>query len=325
MSREVLTRPAAPPDHTAAYGSDPDQVVDLWAPRRGLGPGAPAGDAASAKAPLVVVIHGGFWRAAYDRLHSRPMANALAEAGYAVAVPEYRRVGSPGGGGWPGTFDDTAAMLDAVGGLAAVVGADPRRTVWIGHSAGGHLALWAAARHRLPAESPWHAAAASTGPTGAGGPASAGGTAGSAGLTGPAGAGDPADSAGLTGLVGTVGVVSLAGCNSLRLGAEWGVGDGAVPGLLGGMPDRFPDRYAAADPAALLPLGVPVTLVHGTEDQQVRAEMNRRYAKAASDAGDVVTYVELADTDHFDLIDPLSAAWPHVLAAIAAAMPEPKP
>lgn len=281
MSGEVLTRPAAAPDHTAAYGTDADQIVDLWAPRRGGGGVGGGGDGVSAAAPLVVMIHGGFWRAAYDRVHARPMANALADAGYAVAVPEYRRVGSSGGGGWPGTFDDIAAALDAVGGLAARVGADPRRTVWIGHSAGGHLALWAAARHRLPAGSPWH-------------------------LPAP----------------GAAGVVSLAGCTSLWLGAEWGEGGGAVPNLLGGTPDQVPDRYAAADPAALLPLGIPVTLLHGTADEQVRVEMSRQYAKAAGDAGDVVTYVELPGTDHYELIDPLSAAWPRVLEAVAAAMPE---
>lgn len=267
MSRDVLSRPAAAPDHTATYGSDPDHVVDLWAPSA---PGS----------PLVVLIHGGFWRAAYTRFHSRPMANALVEAGYAVAVPEYRRVGSAGGGGWPGTFDDIAAVLDAVGGLAAPLGADPRRTVWVGHSAGGHLALWAAARRRLPADSPWHTAGESAG------------------------------------------AVSLAGCNSLWLSAEWGEGDGAAADLLGGTPDEVPERYAAADPAALLPLGVPVALVHGTADEIVRVEMSRQYAKAASDTGDAVTYFEVPGADHFDVIDPLSTAWPRVLEAITAVLPE---
>lgn len=268
---DVLERPAPGPDRTVAYGADPDQVIDLWSPRRST----------TDPAPLAVVIHGGFWRARYDRIHSRPMANALVDAGYAVAVPEYRRVGSPGGGGWPGTFDDIAAALDAIGEAAALLGADPGRAVWIGHSAGGHLALWAAARHRLPPESPWHAARTSAA------------------------------------------VVSLAGCSSLRLSAEWGEGDGAAVNLLGGGPERVPDRYAAADPAALLPLGVPVTLVHGAADLTVRAEMSRQYARMAAEAGDQVSYVELPGADHTALIDPLAAAWPHVLEAIGAALPGP--
>lgn len=80
-----------------------DQVADLWLP--------PAGSAADA-APLIVFLHGGFWRAAYDRSHAGPLAEALAAAGFAVCVPEYRRVGQDGGG-WPGTFDDVRAAAPA--------------------------------------------------------------------------------------------------------------------------------------------------------------------------------------------------------------------
>ncbi|MEV4741817.1 alpha/beta hydrolase [Streptomyces sp. NPDC049555] len=141
MGRDVLTRPAPPPPCTERYGRHGEHVVEVWpAPR--------------ARAPLVLVVHGGFWRAAYDRRHLRPMAHALAARGYMVVVPEYRRTGA--GGGWPGTFDDIAAATDAVGPLALRYDADPARQVWAGHSAGGHLVLWAAARHRLPARSRWH-------------------------------------------------------------------------------------------------------------------------------------------------------------------------
>jgi acetyl esterase/lipase len=266
LSRDVLTRAAPPPDHTVAYGRLADQVIDLWTPAR-------------APAPLVVYVHGGFWQEQYDRAHAGagPLANGLVAAGYAVAVPEYRRVGASGGG-WPGTFDDIAAALDAVGKLAAPYGADPDRTVWVGHSAGGHLALWAAARHRLPPGSPWYTGRSSAG------------------------------------------IVSLAGCTSLGLCAEWGLGSGAAASLLGGTPADVPERYAAADPAALLPLGAPVTLVHGTQDLQVPLAMSHRYAAKAAEAGDRASVVELAGIEHFGLIDPLSAAWPHVLAAIEGAL-----
>src|SRR5947208_16463915 len=99
-SREVLTRPAPPPDRTLSYGPLPDHIVDVRLPPR-------------LPAPIVVVIHGGFWRAAYDRAHTGPMATALAAGGYVVAIPEYRRIG------WPGTLDDVAAALDAVPDLLA--------------------------------------------------------------------------------------------------------------------------------------------------------------------------------------------------------------
>ncbi|MEU9102358.1 alpha/beta hydrolase [Streptomyces sp. NPDC048361] len=150
----VLSHPAVAPDATASYGDHPDQVVDFYAPRD-----------ARAGAPLVVLLHGGAWRTPYDRAHLTPFADFLARRGFAVANVEYRR-GSllpqqggdgPVAGRWPDTFDDVAAALDAIPQLVrdAVPQADPRRTVVTGHSAGGHLALWAAARHVLPSGSPW--------------------------------------------------------------------------------------------------------------------------------------------------------------------------
>ncbi|MBO4208036.1 alpha/beta hydrolase family protein [Micromonospora echinofusca] len=135
--RAVLTRPAPPPDVTVAYGGHPDQIADL---RRPAGrPGSPR--------PLVIVIHGGFWRSEYDRGHTGPLAADLATRGYPVAQLEYRRTGAPGGG-WPGTLDDVRAGVAAL--PALVSGALPGATtddppILLGHSAGGHLALHAAA------------------------------------------------------------------------------------------------------------------------------------------------------------------------------------
>ncbi|MFE9170702.1 alpha/beta hydrolase [Streptomyces kebangsaanensis] len=151
------------PDATAAYGDHPDQVVDFYAPRGT--PDSPPSPAPSSPAPLVVVLHGGAWRSPYDRRHITPFADFLARRGFAVANVEYRRGGTtPAAGGeapvagrWPDTFDDVAAALDALPALVreALPRADIRRTVITGHSAGGHLALWAAARHVLPADAPW--------------------------------------------------------------------------------------------------------------------------------------------------------------------------
>jgi acetyl esterase/lipase len=134
--RAVLDRPAPAPDATVSYGGHPDQVADL---RRPAGDGPPR--------PLVVVVHGGFWRAEYDRRHTGPLAAALAELGHPVAQLEYRRTGQPGGG-WPGTLDDVLAGVAALPGLAGPVLGDrlrPGPPLLVGHSAGGHLALYAAA------------------------------------------------------------------------------------------------------------------------------------------------------------------------------------
>ncbi len=130
----MLSRPAPPPDFTVAYGAHPDQVADIRLPRR------------VTPAPLVLFLHGGFWRHQWDRAHTGPLAADLAERGYAVAIPEYRRTGAEGG--WPGTFDDVRAAIGTVPSLASasrpgVIDVD--RVILAGHSAGGHLALWAAA------------------------------------------------------------------------------------------------------------------------------------------------------------------------------------
>ncbi len=267
---EVLSRPAPPPDLTLRYGSGAEHVVDVRLPRHGTG-----------RRPLVVVVHGGFWRAAYDRGHTGPQASALADAGFVVAVPEYGRVGQAGGG-WPGTFDDTAAWSDRLVGLVEDgVGpdvVDPDRVVYMGHSAGGHLALWAASRHRLPETSAWHRPSP----------------------------------------LPVRGVVSLAGVCDLRLAAELDLSDGAARDLVGGDPAGAPERYALGDPAGLVPSGVRSVLVHGADDPNVPITLSRTYATTARAAGDHVELVELPGTGHFEVIDPLTAAWAAVTAALTS-------
>lgn len=141
----VLDRPAPPPDTTVRYGPLPDHVADVrWPVNAGEGP-----------APLVLVVHGGFWRCTFDRRHTGPQCVGLAAAGFAVASVEYRRTGQPGGG-WPGTLDDVTAAVtavpDLVGAAASAAGrdVDTAGTVLLGHSAGGHLVAWAAATQHLP-------------------------------------------------------------------------------------------------------------------------------------------------------------------------------
>lgn len=273
MDRDDILRRAAPaPDEVLRYGDGAEQVADFWYPAGGAG-----GAAAGAAAPLIVFLHGGFWRAAYDRVHARPLAVALAGAGYAVVLPEYRRTGQAGGG-WPGTFDDVALAVDVLPGLAPAQGA-PGAVVLGGHSAGGHLALWAAARAGLPAGSPWAVAAGA-----------------------------------VDGVVGLAAVSDLTGCARQRLGR------GAAQALMGGGPRRYPERYAVADPQRLLPVRVPVRLVHGADDGVVPSEMSVGFARepAAAGGGGAVRCDVLPGCGHFELIDPLSAAWPAVLGAFRA-------
>ncbi|MFD4988916.1 alpha/beta hydrolase [Streptomyces sp. NPDC058372] len=255
----LFGHPEAAPDTTSAYGDHPDQVVDFYAPR---GPGAAPGT------PLVVVVHGGAWRAAYDRRHISPFAAFLAGRGFAVASVEYRR-GSGGevAGRWPDTFDDIAAAFDALPELAAAAVPEvvPGRTVFTGHSAGGHLALWAAARHVLPAGSPWR-------------------------LPGP----PPVR-----------GVVALAPVADFATAARLDVCGGAAAQLLD---DEYEQRLPHADPAALLPTGIATTLVQGSADTEVPPAVTEAYADAATAAGEMPGFTLIDEVGHFPLIDPSAAA-----------------
>jgi len=278
----AFSHPAVDPDSTAAYGDHPDQLIDFYAPRVEAVPGSPA--------PLVVVLHGGAWRAAHDRRHLSPFADFLARRGFAVASVEYRRgsaipaQGGAGGGGgpvagrWPETFDDVAAALDALPALVreTLPQADPRRMLITGHSAGGHLALWVAARHLLPDDAPWR-------------------------IDRPA---------------PLRGVVALAPIADFDVADKLDVCAGATCQLLGGE-EKFAERRPYADPSLLLPTGIATTLVQGRSDVDVPQAVAEAYADAAAKAGEVVGLTLLEDVGHFPLIDPAADACAVVAEEIA--------
>ena len=119
------------PQTICRYGEERDQVGELRLPV-GSGPH-----------PLVVVIHGGGWKALWRKDIMAPMAVDLAQRGFATWNVEFRRLGA--GGGWPTTFDDVAAAINAVEELCERFPLDRSRVLFVGHSSGGQLALWAAA------------------------------------------------------------------------------------------------------------------------------------------------------------------------------------
>jgi acetyl esterase/lipase len=262
-SQDLLALPQPPADHTIAYGPAPQQVAELRLPK-GRGPH-----------PVVVVVHGGGWEAPWGFDHVRSLAAALTAEGWATWSLEYRRVGDPGGG-WPGTFEDVARGADHLREVAREHPIDLDRVVALGHSAGGQLALWLAARPRLPGSSPFHSAKP----------------------------------------LRLRGVVSLAGIADLRAGAASGVCGDAIPRLLGGPPRDQAGRLAQSSPVELVPLGVPVRLVCGARDPIVPIDQARSYEAAAQQAGDTVAVEIVEGAGHYELVNPSSTAWPAVRDAV---------
>lgn len=257
-----------------AYGPEHEQFGELYLPRQS-GTREPY--------PVALLIHGGYWRARYGLTLMTGLAEDLSAGGYAAWNIEYRRVGNPGGG-WPGTLLDVARAADYVREIALLYHLDARRVVAIGHSAGGHLAFWLAARPRIPANSPLAGSQDARSETSA-----------------------PLE---------LVGAISQAGVLDLEMAWKLHLSNDAVVELLGKTWPDAPDRYTAASPAALLPLGVPQVLLHGTQDTDVPIEISRRYAERARVAHDPVEYIELEGVDHFDLINPLSQAWDITIKAL---------
>jgi acetyl esterase/lipase len=290
--RDVLTRAARPPDRVLRYGDGEYQVADLRLPGAAgleVGPGS----VSAAGWPLVIFFHGGFWRSEFDRAHTSPLAEGLAASGFAVCTPEFRRTGYSGGG-WPETFRDVAAAVDVLPGLVAEAtggAADSGRVVLAGHSAGGHLALWAAGqqRHLVARRDP--APGAEDGWIGSGERATA----------------------------RTVGVVSLAGVCDLAACYRLGLDGDAAAALMGGGPDEFPEQYRQAEPMGLVPTGVALRLVHGGDDERVPWELSRAYARRAAEAADDVRCEVVPGYGHFAVLDPLSGLWPEVVAAFRSA------
>lgn len=258
MGRDILTLPAPPADFRVPYGPGEFHYGDLRLPGT-VGPH-----------PVVIVIHGGFWRARFDLLYAGNMAARLTSAGVATWNIEYRRIGQEGGG-YPGTLDDVANASAHLAKMAGPHHLDLKRVIAIGHSAGGHLALWLATSKR----------------------------------------GQALRSA-----------VSLAGVADLRRAWELKIGDNVTDEFMGGSPLDHPDRYRNASPVERLPAGIAQRLIHGESDDIVPMELSERYEAAAKAKGDDCRLIRM-DSDHFDIVDPRSQAWPKVAQTVLELVGQP--
>lgn len=254
---DLTKRPRPTPDATLSYGEDSMQKVDVWLPR-GAGP-----------YPVVVMVHGGCWQTKIaDRTLMNWVADDLRRSGVAVWNIDYRGV-DRAGGGYPGTFMDAAKAADQLLVSAREYNLDTKRVFAVGHSAGGHLALWLAARSRLPATSPLHGA-------------------------------NP---------LRIAHVVSLGGLPDLEATAaspDNGCGTDVVAKLVG---TGRRDPYADTSVPRLLPLGVPQSLVNGREDRIIPYRMATDYVARATRAGDRATLYTVPNTGHVELVTPETAAW----------------
>jgi acetyl esterase/lipase len=243
--------PSGPGRHH--YGGNDQQYADLLRPHR---------------TPLatVVLVHGGYWEAAFGAELMSPLARSFRDLGYATWNVEYRRVGS--GGGYPHTFEDVARAIDALPADLA------RHVVVVGHSAGGHLAAWAAERTaRTPGGAPRHPLA---------------------------------------------GVISLSGLLDLTAAARSPESGSPVQELMGGSPAQEGARYALADPALLVPATCPVLACQAEDERVIPTDQATRYLAASRSAGGQASYVDLPG-NHFDLIDPMSSAFPILRRLVAEA------
>lgn len=228
--------------------------------------------------PVVVVLHGGYWHAQYGLELGAPLAADLVAHGVAAWNIEYRRIEN--GGGWPNTFHDVAAATDALSGP-------------VQDAAQGRLDL---AQVRLLG----HSAGGQLAVWLAGRHTLPGGTPGA----------NPR--------VQVQRVISQAGVLDLLAAEQDGLGDGSAAALMGAPSSADRQRYLLASPQQRLPIGVPVTCVHGTADTNVPPSQSADYVSAAQAAGDRATLVSVAGADHFALIDPSTPAWADCRDALLA-------
>lgn len=235
--------------------------------------------------PVAILIHGGFWKSGYDLDLTREIAMDLTADGWATWNIEYNRIGHDQGG-WPGTFLDAAAAADHLTHMAPEYNLDVSRVVSIGHSAGGHLALWLAGRANLPSTSELYKET----------------------------------------FLSVGAAVSLAGISDLatmyhihafrdqELAKDT---DNPTAELMGGTPVEVPERYRQGSPKEMLPLSTSHVLFHGSLDVNVPVGMSDDYHEWAENMGDAVKYVRLTDTEHFMFTDPSTRAWSKVKEEMA--------
>lgn len=254
--QDLLALPKASASTRLVYGSDESQFLDLYLPKN------------KKDAPIVLLVHGGCWRSRVSLDYFGQAAKALSDSGLAVINIEYRRIGN--GGGYPETFLDLAKAADFIRTIAQEHSLDVSRVVAVGHSAGGHLVHWLAARENLTADSELYSETP----------------------------------------LKLKGFISLAGIPDLAEAVRRDICDDAAPvQLMGGTPTEQAKRYQQGSPAELAPLNCKQVFIHGKQDDTVPHDYVESYVKQAKARAETIKLISLEHSGHFELVVASTAQW----------------
>jgi acetyl esterase/lipase len=278
---DLIKQATPPPNERIPYDKEPLQFGELRLPE-GSGP-----------FPIAILVHGGCWSAKLGNLPEsvtsfellRPIAAALAKAGIASWNIEYRRLGNAGGG-WPGTYLDISRATDLLRELAPRYRLNVKQAVVIGHSSGGQLAFWLAARGKLPKSSLLF---------------------GNSPLP-------------LKGVVSVDGPPDLEADRAIEKSV---CGGPVVTQFIGGTPAEFPNRYREGSASGLLPIGVRQELLLAGKHGEEWIGLFKEYASAAEKAGDSVHMPIIEGAGHFDGINPQAPAWETVMTSVRSLLSVP--
>jgi acetyl esterase/lipase len=264
--QDILKIPFSNAPHRLHYGNDNNQFGDLRIPNQD-GP-----------YPLLVVIHGGCWT---SKIANKDFMSSFAEAftlkGIATWNIEYRCIDNDGG--WPETFLDVGRAIDYLRNIAPKYNLDINNIVIIGHSAGGHLALWSGARHKIDSKSDLY-------------------------IKNP---------------ITPKAVVNIAGPGDLRLFLdlqEKACGTNVINKLLGDSPKTFDERLTQASPYELLPLKIKQLLITGEFDKAAPVDSMEHYLNKAKELDEEVNLIVIKDAAHFEVIDHRTEAWSQIRNAV---------
>ena len=231
--------------------------------------------------PVIVMVHGGAWTASYSLDYVAPLTEALTDLGIATWSIEYRRIGNPGGT-YPGIFLDVAAATDYLRVLAPEHNLDLNRVIVVGHSSGGHLALWISGRAKIPPSSPLYVASP----------------------------------------LPIKAVVSLAGIPNLKDALERGDRKDVLTLLGGISPEEAIPLYNETSIYQMIPTGVPTSHIVGTLDNPWRIAITEEFVEQANKLGDISRITVPLGANHFDVVDPNAPAWPIIEKEVLWALGE---